>query len=377
MRTLARLTRLLTLLLILVFACQPEGDEILQDDPDRLEIEELISGAEEVSLNISARIAQDIDQCTEPLEIPLLAYRYKNVGDVIINNSEDFLTATFKTSEDFSLDRTFLVLIIENKDPINNTRFFSNYRKIIIPVEHSIGTMEYTYNIPFADFNLEGGDCLSIIAFSFLNTGSNSNYYRKTFALAKQQNNNSKGIFRRYFIEYCLQECKQVKPVDDESCPVICSYGFGIPSVDVSNSYSFEDLGITDWAWGYAHEINPETLFRLPIKQDDSESAAIIGQVTVMIDNEFAYVYFQMNDGYPMSKTSLYFSHALPESGVPCNYTYNREYTNSDGTWKPTLTDTYVIENVSEILAKSGETIDDPNNTDKKLYIIAYADFCE
>jgi len=366
-------------LLILVFACQPEGDEILQDDPDRLEIEELISGAEEVSLNISARIAQDIDQCTEPLEIPLLAYRYKNVGDVIINNSEDFLTATFKTSEDFSLDRTFLVLIIENKDPINNTRFFSNYRKIILPVEHSIGTMEYTYNVPFADFNLEGGDCLSIIAFSFLNSGSNSNYYRKTFALAKQENNNSKGIFKRYFIEYCLQECKQVKS-DDESCPVICSYGFGIPSVDVSNSYSFEDLGIEDWAWGYAHEIKDETLFRLPIKKEYIEGAEILGQVTIMIDNDMAHVYFQMNDGYRMNKTSLYISNAKPESGIPCDYTYNTEFTNTDGVLEPILTYTYTINDLSQVLGTSSKSSDDDDDDSKlnpSIWIIAYADFCE
>jgi len=105
----------------------------------------------------------------------------------------------------------------------------------------------------------------------------------------------------------------------------------------------------------------------LPLLKD-----AIIGQVTVMIDNDIAYVYFQMNDGFPMKKTSIYFSSILPESGIPCSYTYNTEYTDAQGTWVPTLTDTYVIENLSEIMIQSGS-----DNSDKKLYITTYVDFCE
>jgi hypothetical protein len=373
MRSPARLTRLLTLLLILVFACQPEEGEILQDDPDRLEIEEFISDAEEVLLhNPSARIAQETDPCGESQEIQMMAYRYKNVGAVTINNLDDFLTVKYNTLEGFSLHRTYLVLMIENQDPDPDTRFYSNYRKIILPVEHSSSTMEYLYEIPMADFNLTSGDCLSVIAFAILNTHGDSNHYRKTFAVAKQEDNNTRSIFKRYFIDYCLQECNAEKPVDDEPCIVNCSYAFGSPSVDVANSVSFEDLGIIDWSWGYAHEITNETLVRLPIMKDDIEGAEIQGQVTVMIENNIAYVYFQMNDGYPMNKVSLYFSSTKPESGVPCSYTYNTEFTNPDGTWAPTLNYMYTITDLSQLL---GTTADDENKLNP-IWIIAYTDFC-
>jgi hypothetical protein len=288
MRSPARLTRLLTLLLILFFACQPEENEIFQDDPDRLEIEEFISDAEEVLLNSSARIAGEVEACSESLKIPLLAYRHKNMGDVIINNSEDFLTVNYKASEGFSLHRTFLVLMIENQDPDPDTRFYGNYRKIILPAEHSASTMEYKYEIPMADFKLESGDCMSVIAFALLNTNLNSKHYKKTFAVAKQESNNTRGIFKKYFIDYCLEECNEEKPVEDEPCLVTCSYSFGSPSVDVANSFSFKDLGIMEWDWGYAHEITNETLFRLPIMKDDIEGSEIQGQVTVMIENDIA-----------------------------------------------------------------------------------------
>ena len=379
MRSLARLTRLFTLLLILVFACQPEDDEILQDDPDKLEIEEFISDAEEVLLNSTARIAQETDPCGESQEIQLMAYRYKNVGAVMINNSEDFLSVKYNTLDGFSLHRTFLVLMIENQDPDPDTRFYSNYRKIILPVKHSANTMEYIYQIPMADFKLEIGDCLSVIAFAILNTNGNSNHYRKTFAVAKQEGNKTRSIFKRYFIDYCLQECNVEKPVEDEPCLVNCSYAFGSPSVDVANSFSFGDLGIIDWDWGYAHEIRDETLLRLPIMKDDIEGAEILGQVTVMIDNDIAYVYFQMNDGYPMNKTSLYFSSTKPGSGVPCSYTYNTEFTNSDGTWAPVLTYMYTINDLSQLLGTATTSNDDDGGNSKlnPFWIIAYTDFCE
>lgn len=384
MRSLARLPGLFTLMLILVFACQPEEDEVFQEDSDRLEIEEFISDAEEVFLNTSARIAQETEPCAEPLKIPLVSYRYNNVGDVFINNSEDNLSVKFSTINGFSLDRTFLVLMIEKKDPDPNTRFYSNYKKIILPVKHETGTMEFIYNVPLADFDLQAGDCLTLIAFSFLDTESNSNYYRKTFAVAKQEGKKVKGIFKRYFIDYCLQECSEEKSGEEEPCPVTCNSGFGLPSVDMANSYSFKDLGIEDWDWGYAHEIKDEPLIRLPIKKDDVESAEILGQVTIMIDNDIAYVYFQMNDGYPMNKTSLYISNTKPVSGIPCEYTYNTEFTNSDGTWAPTLNYLYTIENLSQFLGSSERISDDDDDDDdnstniqNSLWIIAYTDFCE
>jgi hypothetical protein len=107
--------------------------------------------------------------------------------------------------------------------------------------------------------------------------------------------------------------------------------------------------------------------------KDDIEGAEIQGQVTVMIENDIAYVYFQMNDGYPMSKISLYFSGAKPESGVPCSYTYNTEFTDPDGTAAPTLNHMYTINDLSQLL---GTKADDESKLNP-LWIITYVDFCE
>ena len=161
---------------------------------------------------------------------------------------------------------------------------------------------------------------------------------------------------KRYLIEYYFQKCDPV----DTSCPVACKFGIGIPSVDIAKSYTFEDLGITDWPWGYVHEIKDETLFRLPIKSEDTETAAIIGQVTIMIEDGTTIVYFQINDGFALNRTMLYIGAELPDSGIPCNYNFSREYENS------ILTDDYEISN-----------IDDFRDSNGKFYIITYVDYCE
>jgi hypothetical protein len=269
-------------------------------------------------------------------------YLSRSVGKIAIFNTPDYLVVEFSLDPGFILKKTELGIQIEKE---NNT----SYNNYVYPVSHDGGAQNYTYKIPLCDFKSIPDKLLfkAEIA-AWKEAGIKPGKLIK--ALAKDINLSDK----RWLIEYYMQQCDPVV----EECQINCQFGFAIPSVEITKSFSFEDLGITDWEWGYVHEIKNETLFRLPIKFDDSESAAIIGQVTVMIDNDIAYVYFQMNDGYPMNTTSVYFSHSQPDSGIPCNYTYNRTYTDTEDEWLPTLTDTYVIENVSEILANSSDSND-------------------
>jgi hypothetical protein len=245
----------------------------------------------------------------------------------------------------------------------------SSYDSYVYPVNHDDGTQEFTYKIPLSDFNtLPDKLILKAEVAAWKEPGLKPG--KLITALAKNLNLTE----QKYLIEYYFQECDLV----NEECPVNFQFGFGMPSVEVASSFSFNELGMEDWEWGYAHEIIDERLFRLPIKKDDDESAEILGQVTVMIDNDIAYVYFQMNDGYPMNKTGLYFSSTRPESGVPCDYTYNTEFTNPDGTWAPVLTYMYTINDLSQMLGTTSTGDDD--NDDQKLnpfWIIAYTDFFE
>jgi len=373
MRSLAKLlTRLLPILFILFFACQPEEEQFMENDPDQLEIESFIADAEDLYLNPSARLLDDIEVCGDPIVLPLKYFRYYDVGKVILSNSEESLLIQFETNPGIVLEQTMLVLVLDKKNKINSKHLFDKdkIKKVMYSTHHESGATKYLYEIPRSELD-DNTECVSMITIAKVKDQNSSKRRKIMYSFSRQEKTNGKSRFNHFFHEYCFQDCNDPETAPEtETCEVQCNYGFGIPSVEVAKSFSFEELDITDWAWGYAHEIKHETLFRLPIKLDNSESADIIGQVTVMIDNDIAYVYFQMNDGYPMNKTSLYFSHALPESGIPCSYTYNTEYTDAEGTWIPTLTDTYVIENVSEILTKSDENND-------KLYLIAYTDFCK
>jgi hypothetical protein len=380
MRSLAKLTKLLPILFIILFACQPEEEQFMENDPDQLEIENFIADAEEVFLSPSARLMEDIELCGAPLELSLQHCKYNEVGKAIVSNSEESLLINFEANDGIVLDRTILVLILEKKKLITGKYLFDKdkYNKVMFSFRHKPNLTEYLYEIPKSLLG-EDTECVSMIAIAMVKE-QNSDSKRTMFSFARQESQSDKFKFMTFFNEYCLQDCSvpEIEPEPEpEACAVQCNYGFAIPSVDIAKSFSFEDLGITDWGWGYVHEIKNETLFRLPIKQNDSENAPIIGQVTVMIDNDIAYAYYQMNDGYPMNKISIYFSHAQPISGVPCDYTFERVYTNPDGTGQSTLTDTYMIENVSEIMAKSGEANDTTNTDNNKLYIAAYVDFCE
>jgi hypothetical protein len=256
--------------------------------------------------------------------------------------------------------------MIEKENPGNAKWKYAKYKKLILPVKHKDDIDNYTYEIPYIKLGLTGDECVTIIGISLLKEPGNPKNNRTIYALAKQDDNYSKSIFKRYFIDYCLQTCDDKTDPDNGSCEVLCTYGFGVPSVDVSKSYSYEDLGISDWPWGYAHEIKQETLFRLPIKSLDTEAAPVVGQVTVMIEDNIAYVYYQMEQGYSLSKTKLYLGSDVPTSGIPCNFNYERDYRDPEGALVTTITDTYEISDLDQIRDENG-----------KFRIIAYADYCE
>ena len=494
MRSPAILTKLLPLLFIMFFACQPEEEQLLEFDPEMQEAEIFLENAEVKYLDFSARLSGDMTQCGESKEYPLMWYLSRSVGKVVIYNTPDYLVVEFSLDPGFVLRKTELGIKIKKAN-------HSSYNNYVYPVNHDDGIGQYTYKIPLTDFKailenlifkaeiaawkepgLKPGKLIKALAkdvnlptknylidYSFTQCDPSSGehplmwylsrsvgkirisntpdhlgvefildpgFKLKETELSIKIKNEFKGSYDNYvypvshdqtsqkftytiplsdlkgvkdkltlnaeisawkepglkqgklinaiakditletnnhLIDYFLQDYDPAKA----GCQINCQFGFGLPSVDIKKSFSFEDLGITDWGWGYVHEIKHETYFRLPIKQSDSENAPVIGQVTVMIENDIAYIYYQMKDGYPMNKISIYFSHAKPESGIPCNFAYERIYTNPDGTWLPTLTDTYMIENVSEIMAKSGDANDPANNNNKKLYLAAYVDFCE
>jgi hypothetical protein len=366
MRSLAKFTRLLPILFILLMACQPEEEKFLEVDPDIQEVENFIADAEEMFLDPSARIATDITPCGDPIEVPLKAF-HNNVGNLYIVNTEDHLVVEYATNSGYILHKTMLVVMIEKQNPGNSKWKYAKYRKIILPVNHNKEDIDkYVYEIPYSKLDLTGNECVTIIGISKLKATNNPKNNRSIYALAKQSDNYSKSIFKRYFIEYCLQACENDTNPDDGSCEIDCTYGFGVPSVDVSKSFSFEELGLSDWPWGYAYEISKETLVRLPVKSTDSETAPVVGQVTLMIEDDLVYVYYKMNDNFSLSKTKLYVSADAPVSGLPCNYNYEREYRNPDGTLMSTMTDIYELGELDQIQGTNG-----------KFWIIAYVDFCE
>jgi hypothetical protein len=365
----AKLIKLLPILFILFFACHPEEEQFLENDQDMMEIENFIADAEERFIDPSARIAEDLVACGVALEAPLMYGRQYEVGNVTISNTDDLLLVNYETASGITIERTMLVIVLAKKANINVKKLFfpKQYKKLIYVVNHDYGTIDYQYSIPLSDLGLDQ-DFVSITAIAKIRDENSKRPYRGIYTFARQlKKNNKRGGFQEFMIEYAMQHCSETEPEPEPAdCEIICTSGFGVPSVDISKSYTFAELGLTDWSWGYVHEIKNEVMFRLPIKSEDLETATIVGQITVMIEGGIAYAYFQMNDGFLMNHIRLYISPELPSSGIPCNYIFSRDYFNADGTLKTLLTDTYVISN-----------IDDFRDSNGRFYIIAYVDYCE
>ena len=163
MRSLAKLfTRFLPILFILFFACQPEEEQFMENDPDQLEIENFIADAEDLYLNPSARLLDDMDVCGEALELSLKYFGRYEMGKVIISNSEDALLINYETNPGIILERTMLVLVLEKKNNINGKYLFDKdkYKKVMYSMHHESGTTEFLYEIPKSELG-ENTECIS------------------------------------------------------------------------------------------------------------------------------------------------------------------------------------------------------------------------
>lgn len=367
MRSLAKFTRLLPLLLILLFACQSDEEVFNEFDPEQQEIENFIADGEYRIMDVSARTAEDMLPCAEPVVFPILYQRHNEVGKATIWNTEESLMVNYEITPGIELEKTMLVVVMEKKGNINTKKIFDpkKYKKLIYSIPHDSDMSGFLYEIPFSELDPDS-ECVSIIAIAKCRYKNGVYSRRSMYSFARKNTKEKKKGFNEFLIEYCMQSCGVDTDPEENSCEVACISGFGTPSVDVGKSYTFEELGINDWPWGYVHEINNETLFRLPVKFEDSENAAVIGQVTVMIEGGMAYVYFQMDEAYPMYKSMLYISAEKPGSGIPCTYNLSREYLNTDGTWNPMTTDIYEISNLNDF-----------RDSNRKFNIVTYVDFCE
>ena len=367
MRSLAKFTRLLPLLFILLLACQPDEEIFNEFDPDQQEIENFIADGEYRSLDVSSRISEDMEPCSDPVEYPILYHRKYEVGKAIVWNTDKSFMVHYEIAPGIELEKTMLVVVMAKKGNINTKKLFDpkKYNKLIYSIPHESDLSDFLYEIPLTELD-PGTECVSIIAIAKCRYENGPLSRRSMYSFARKMTREKKKGFNEFLIEYCMQSCGVDTDPVDPPCEVACTSGFGTPSVDVTKSFTFEELGIVDWPWGYVHEINNETLFRLPIKFEDNENAAVVGQVTVMIEGTMAYVYFQMDEAYPMYKSMLYIGAELPGSGVPCSYNLGREYLNTDGTWNPMTTDIYEISNLNDF-----------RDTNGKFRIVTYVDFCE
>lgn len=362
MNSTAKYLKLLPIFFLLFWACQPEEESILDIDVEEQEIESFLMDAEEVFItpSVNSRISDDMNVCSIPTDFSLFINRNQEVGKVSITNSPEFLIVNYETDPGYFLKQTMLVVIVEKK-PKNSKRSFSGkYKKYVFPITHAKSTSEYLYQIPVADLKLNN-ECLTIAAFARVATDEFKNQRYKKFAIAKQEQSNARK-WKSWMLEYCFQECME------NPCEVNCEIGFGIPSTsNIKQSLSFSELGLDNWAWGYAHEINnpqQSSLIPLPIKigevNGDPDSGIIVGNANVIIEGEKVYVSIMMNENYPLSKTSIYFSDEAPVSGIPCDYNYTKEYANADGTVNPVISELYEL-----------------TDSDGKFWIIVYTDVCE
>jgi len=262
------------------------------------EVENYLLDAEETYIGFNQRIAEDQTTCSAvATEVPLIGWPGVEMGSFLIDNSNDYLIASYELdpSSSWYLKQTRLVVVIREVKETPNKSFIK-YKKYVFPVHHDKGTMSYTYQIPLSKLKIDKENVEKCISVAGIATLDNGKYKRGKFAIAENMDSGRNKNWKSWLHEYCLAECTD---------PVIigCAtawmegleYYFGTTEVGYYNIFTSElankyvPLSVTDLASGTQIEV---------------------GQVEILFwgaSGDFdLFIEFQPYDGYDIQDAQIY-----------------------------------------------------------------------
>ena len=193
-----------------LWACQPEEDMIQDESMLETEVDNYLLDAEVMDIQYDHRVAADESLCSAvSFEIPLISWPQTKTGTFTVNNSADYIIASFELDPDMLWDLQQTRLLIEVRETKNTPKkTFIKSKKYVYPVHHEKGTRSFTYKIPLSDLKLtkdKVDKCLLITGIANLD---NKNFKRTKFAIAINDPD-ARSTWKSWLLEYCLSDCSQ------------------------------------------------------------------------------------------------------------------------------------------------------------------------
>ena len=292
------------------FACQQEEDVLPDMSVMEQEVEAYLMDGEEMGMQFNYRISDEIVPCsTTSFEIPLVSWPQVEVGTFSVDNSQDYLIATFELdpSEEWYFQQTqLLVEISELKENPNKIRIKS--KKYLFTVKHEKGTHTFMYQIPLKQLKLTKESvekCVTVAGISRLDNG----YFKKgKFAIAEETGPETRHTWKSWLHEYCLADC-----TPPDATPVIdCATAW---MEGTSYLYDGTELGYYSVL---ASEMDNKFV-PLSVTDPDTGQKINVGEVKILFwgsTGEYdLFIEFRPLDGYDVQDAKIYVGILDPLNG--------------------------------------------------------------
>jgi hypothetical protein len=324
---------------LLLLSCSiDESEEILSTRPQTDALQ---------SVDQTPQLIVPFDECLS-VSFDLYAGRKEIAGKVLVENTKDSLTITYKLNEGWYMLAAKVFAGKFEDIPLSgggNPKVGQfPYKRIFYKPKS-----EHRLSIPLSEISLSAPSCISIAAYAALITKlpepdnqDNDEDDRETKAVFddfESKTQSSAGRKYRYeggwagdqdfpgnsiarYMSYCLQDCVTFPAINCQD-----AFMFG----DVT----FIDFGLTNTRWGWISEINAnETVQFKPMFigaiNNNLTVASQVSEVLVTHNGKKVTVEIQALPGYSLNQTNVYLSDDPPSEYKPNSYPFRQRNANAN-----------------------------------------------
>ncbi|MDT8415609.1 MAG: hypothetical protein RQ735_09555 [Flavobacteriaceae bacterium] len=309
-----------------------ESEEILSTRPQTDALQ---------SVDQTPQLVVPFDECLS-VSFDLFAGRKEIAGKVLVENTKDSLTITYKLNEGWYM---LAAKVFAGK--FEDIPLFGGGNPKVgqFPYKYEFKKpqSEFSLTIALSEISLSAPTCISIAAYAALVTklpeadDDDDDDDRQTAAVSKNFTSNTSKKYRyeggwagdqdfpgnsiARYMNYCLQDCFKIQVLNCQD-----AFMFG----DVS----FIDFGLTNTRWGWISEIKTnETIQPKPMYigavNNNLAVASHVSDVLVTHNDKKVTVQMQAFPGYSFNQTNVYLSDDPPTQHTPNTYPYRQRNANA------------------------------------------------
>lgn len=282
------------LALFILGACSTESTEIQSsDDLNRNVLGSIFASASGFSFDA-------VEICGEPKIEDIIAGQNSIAGTVTVANDDTNLYVSYEVTGDWYMQEvqlyvgSFADVPQKNGNPIPG--------KFPYKESFSDPAKDYTFIIPLETLTFDQENCFTVAAHSSLVSVINDEVVQTETGWSGDSD--FPGRNWALFFSYCVQTCDNPPPPPPSNCETAFMFG----------NNTFIDLGLTDSRWGWANYFDKVSDgeytfdFWAGAGQNDTTKGSLAGTITVDVQGTSVNVNIQLNQGYKMTVSHVYFS---------------------------------------------------------------------